>query len=167
MTQRPASLLLDHVYRLKRGCSHAGLQVHSYGFIEVMAQQEKVCGIPLWSSALITLPHNRSSPLTTIRPRAGPDVEQNMSENRVRSCLWLLEIHETINQVVLIALMPGVGGETALRHMDLLQLRWMLVSTDIQRLKMILLLTGRQTSAMKWVKCSSGAAHLLTNTKMT
>lgn len=38
----------------------------------------------------------------------------------------------------------------AVRYMDLLQLRWMLVSTDILRQNMILFLVGeRQTSAIR------------------
>ncbi len=74
-----------------------------------------------------------------------------MSENTVRCCLWLMETHETINQVVLnILICVCVGEDSAERHMDLPQLRRMLVSTDILRQNMILfLIDGGQTSAMK------------------
>lgn len=101
------SVSLDHVYRLRRGCFtsiclFAGLPAHSYGFTEVMAQQEKVCGAPLWSSALITLPHNCSSPLTTIRPGRVWERSEELS--------LLLETHEVIDQVAVVALTPGVWG---------------------------------------------------------
>lgn len=70
--------------------------------------RKKVCGLPPWSSVLITPPHSCRCPLTAIRPRAQPDAKRSISESKVWSCLWQRETPETINQVDLMVLTPGV-----------------------------------------------------------